>query len=145
MPAVFEYPLLVPATAIDALGHANNTVYFQWMEAAATAHSAAQGWPPERYIERGVAWVARAHTIEYRRPAFAGDRIVISTWVGDMRKVSSSRRYRIVRESAEPGPEPRGELLARAETRWVLIDLKERRPIRVPAEIASCFEPVDRP
>ncbi len=145
MPAIFEYRLVVPPSAIDALGHANNTVYFQWMEATATAHSTEQGWSTEQYLERGIAWVARSHSIEYRRPAFAGDRIVVRTWVCDMHKVSSSRRYRILRELDQPEDGAEFELLARAETRWVLIDLQSRRPIRVPEDVASCFDLVDQP
>ena len=146
MPAIFEYRLVVPPEAIDALGHANNTVYLQWMEAAAVAHSSAQGWPTERYLERGVAWIARAHTIEYRRPAWEGDQIVVRTWVSDMERVSSRRQYAI--ERLEPTGREDGtqgssrELLARAETRWVLIDLERRRPIRIPPEIAEAFERV---
>ncbi len=146
MPAIFEYRLIVPPEAIDALGHANNTVYLQWMEAAAVAHSSAQGWPTERYLERGVAWIARAHTIEYRRPAWEGDQIVVRTWVSDMERVSSRRQYAIERlEPADREAEAKGssrELLARAETRWVLVDLQRRRPLRIPPEIAEAFERV---
>ena len=49
MPAIFEHNLVVAAKSIDRLGHVNNLVYLAWMQAAALAHSAAQGWPPERY------------------------------------------------------------------------------------------------
>ncbi len=156
MPAIFEYRLRVTPDAIDALGHANNTVYLQWMEAAAIAHSTAQGWSTQQYLDRGVAWIARSHSIEYRRPAWLDDEIVVRTWVEDMQRVSSRRQYRIERllgRSAphdEVGTPPQRsgaqrELLARAETRWVLIDLEKRRPIRIPPDIVSSFELVDSP
>ncbi len=139
MPAVFEYDLTVPASAIDALGHANNTVYLQWMEAAATAHSTAQGWTTARYLDQGVAWVARSHHIEYRRPARQDDALVVRTWVATMEKVASLRMYRIERRLDDAGLS-QFELLARAETRWVLIDLATGRPLRIPPVIADSFE-----
>ena len=50
------------ADEIDGQGHANNVAYVQWMQDAAVAHSAAQGWPGERYVELGCGWVVRSHS-----------------------------------------------------------------------------------
>ena len=65
---------------MDAHGHANNLEYLRWMVDAAVQHSAAQGWPAERYLELGQSWFVRSHTIEYLRPAGAGERLAIVTW-----------------------------------------------------------------
>jgi len=132
MSAVFEYEHAVAADEIDALGHASNVAYVAWMQAAALAHSTALGWPAERYFALGQGWVARAHAIEYLQPAFAGDRIVVRTWVATMRKATSSRRYEIIRKSD-------GQRLATAETRWAFIDYATRQPVRIPPQIAHAF------
>ncbi len=129
---IFEYPHTVTADEIDELGHANNVAFVAWMQAAAVAHSAALGWTPERYLELGVGWVARRHEIEYLRPAFAGDELIVETHVADMKKVTSRRVYRILRRSD-------GELLARAETDWAFVNYATGRPTRIPAEIAGAF------
>ena len=92
MSRVFEYPHTVADDEIDQQGHANNVVYVAWMQAAALAHSAALGWTPERYRQLGLGWVARSHTIEYLRPAVAGDQIIVETHVADMKKVTSTPR-----------------------------------------------------
>ena len=97
MPAIFEHPLVVAPEEIDRLGHVNNLVYLAWMQQAALAHSAAQGWPTERYEELGSGLVVRSHTIKYLQPAYQGEPVVVRTWVADMTKVSSTRRYKIVR------------------------------------------------
>ena len=73
MPAVFEYPHTVAPQEIDILGHANNLAYVAWMQSAALAHSAAQGWPTDAYQRLGAGWVVRTHQITYRLPAFAGE------------------------------------------------------------------------
>ena len=45
MPEIFEYLHTVRDDEADSLGHANNVAYVEWMQSAALAHSAAQGWP----------------------------------------------------------------------------------------------------
>ncbi len=138
MPDVFEHFRRVEDREIDALGRASNIAYLEWMLDAAVAHSAAQGWPAEAYVARGAGWVVRAHAIEYRKPAFPGDRLVVLTWVTAMTAATSVRRYRIVRRSD-------GALLASAETTWAFIDLVSGRPTRVPREIADAFPVVATP
>jgi acyl-CoA thioester hydrolase len=114
------------------------------MQDAALAHSSALGWPAERYQAFGSGWVARLHQIEYLQPAYAGDAVVIQTWVADMKKVTSTRRYRILRRAAEKVdakavPEL---LLAVAHTHWAFIDFETRAPKRIPPEIADAYRVV---
>jgi acyl-CoA thioester hydrolase len=132
MPAIFEYPYVVQEHEIDELGHANNAVYVNWMQAAAIAHSTKQGWPSQRYREASRAWVARTHKIEYLQPAFAGDKLTIRTWIADMQRASSLRCYEIVRDADQA-------VLSRAETRWAFIDLETRRPSRIPPVVRDDF------
>jgi len=68
MPRIFRQELIVTEDAIDEFGHVNNQRYIAWMQEVATAHSAANGWPMERYLQTGAAWVVRSHFIEYLRP-----------------------------------------------------------------------------
>lgn len=135
MPAVFEHQLIVRQSDIDPQGHVNNVVFVEWMQSAAIAHSTAQGWPPERYLEIGAGWVARRHTIDYLKPAFLGDRIVVMTWVSGFRRVSSTRRYEIFRMADD-----QRELIATAETNWAFVGLASAKPQRVPPEVGGAFE-----
>ena len=134
MPALYEHHHTVSPDEIDAQGHVGNVHYVSWMQAAAVAHSSAQGWTPERYREAGAGWVVRSHLIEYLRPALNGDQIVVRTWVADFKKVTSLRKYRIIRPAD-------GTLLARAETDWAFIG-ESGAPRRIPPELAQCFEVV---
>lgn len=136
MPAVYRHSHEVEPWEIDALGRASNVAFLEWMVAAAVEHSAAQGWPTEAYLRRGCGWVVRSHAIEYRAPAFPGDRIVVETWVSSVNGASSTRRYKVLREKT-------GELLATGETRWAFIDFATGRPVRIPPEIARAFPVVE--
>ena len=55
---IFAVPESFGPESIDAVGHVNNREYLRWMEEIAVEHSAAQGWPMERYFAGGNAWVA---------------------------------------------------------------------------------------
>jgi acyl-CoA thioester hydrolase len=132
MIARFEYPHVVTREDIDELGHAGNFHYVRWMQNAAVAHSAANGWPPERYNELGAGWVVRAHQITYLKPAYEGDELVIMTWVENIRPATSLRRYEIRRAD--------GALLARAETDWAFINYATQKPVRIPPTVAGSFE-----
>ena len=123
------------AEAIDAFGHVNNQRYVAWMQEVATAHSAANGWPMERYLEIGAAWVVRSHFIEYLRPAFPGNRVEIFTWAANLALREVSRGYLFRRADDH-------RILARAETKWVYVDIKSGRPKRVPEELLGAFEAV---
>jgi acyl-CoA thioester hydrolase len=132
MPAVFEYRHLVRPDEADELGHVSNLIYLKWMQSAAFGHSAAQGWGMEQYRAVNAGWVVRSHEIEYLRPAFPGDEIVVRTWIADMKKMTSLRRYQILR----PQDEVR---LAIAATNWAFIDFGSHRLKRVLPEVAQSF------
>jgi acyl-CoA thioester hydrolase len=121
----------VGTEVIDGNGHVNNVAFVQWMQDAAVAHSDAVGCTQATAACGGI-WVARSHTIEYRRQAFLGDVIEVKTWIRDCRMVSSRRKYEFVRASD-------GVVLARGETDWVLIDAVTHHPKEIPAELKVLY------
>ncbi len=135
MPAIFEWTHTVAEDDLDQLGHANNISYLKWMQSAAVDHSSAQGWTAEAYVALGCGWVVRSHFIEYLAPAMLGDTLVVRTWVADLGKVTSRRRFHILQS-------PGMKVLAKAETNWAFISYSTGAPKRIPAEIAQAFEVV---
>ena len=118
--SVFSMPVVVGESSIDLLGHVNNREYMRWMEAAATAHAASLGWSFDALRSAGRVWVVRQHWIEYLRSARLGDELVVATWVESVRRLSSLRRYAVLRN---------GELLTVGATEWVLVDYERRTPV----------------
>ena len=129
---VYEHQIIVSPADIDENNHANNVCFVRWMQEAATAHSAANGWSSERYIELGQIWVARRHTVEYLRPALEGDCITVQTWVSSWKNVSSVRKYRFVRDSDSVA-------LATAETNWAFVNTSTGRPVKIPKIVGDSF------
>ena len=133
MTAIYEYHHQVTDDEIDGLGHASNLAFVRWMQDAALAHSAYQGWDTERYYKLGAVWVVRSHHIEYLRPAFAGDPLVVQTWVSSFKRISSVRKYKMKRLTD-------GQPLAIAETNWVFVSQQQLAPRRIPPELSDAFE-----
>ncbi len=140
MPAIFEYQLTAPDTAVDANNHVNNVEYIRWMQDAAVRHSEIRGGTRVAR-EVGATWFVKTHHIEYLRPAFAGEEILVLTWVADFRKSSSLRKYKIFRAEDRA-------ILAEAETLWVFVDAGTGRPQPIPEQVMNAFEivpPDDEP
>ena len=133
MPAIYEWMHVVCERDLDDLGHANNISYLKWMQSASLAHSAAQGWPIEAYRELGHGWVVRSHQIEYLTSAKLGDEIRVRTWVANLKKVTSLRRYHILRAADDV-------ILARSASDWAFVNYSSGTPKRIPVEVASAFE-----
>jgi acyl-CoA thioester hydrolase len=126
---------VIAETAMDGQGHVNNLAYVAWMQDVAIEHSAVCGWPMERYRALGAGWVVRSHFVEYLRPAVAGQRMAVYTWVPEFSQRSTPRRYLFVREDDTV-------LLARAETRWVFVDLTTGRRRPLPDDLLASFAAV---
>jgi acyl-CoA thioester hydrolase len=123
-------PFVIPETAIDENGHVNNVAYVQWMQDVAVEHYSSLGG----VVAQGpdATWVVREHRIEYLLPAFAGEEIEIRTWVENIRRVRSLRKYEFARKSD-------GKILVRGETDWVFVDVRTGSPRAIPEEVTKVF------
>jgi acyl-CoA thioester hydrolase len=122
-PKIYLHIVKVAAADIDELEHVNNVVYFNYLQQAALEH-----WyssvPAE--ISDSMRWVVKKHEIEYFKPAFLSDEIIVKTWVDNFSGVTSDRHYEIYKDDI---------LLVKARTLWVALDPVSMRPKRVPFDL----------
>ena len=130
---IFHTSRVVGPESIDALGHVNNREYLRWMEEIAVEHSAAQGWPMERYFVDRTAWVAASHVLEYFRPALVDETLDVYTWIARWDARDCLRRYAVMRG---------GRILARGETIWTFVDLDSGRARAIPESVLESFATV---
>jgi acyl-CoA thioester hydrolase len=122
----------------NVIDHVSNVEYVRWLDRAAELHTDAVGYTRRWLLEHGQMWFVARHEIDYLAEAHLGDRLVVATWVRDMKRIRSWRDYIIIR----PGDET---IVCRAATLWVLVGLETRRPARIPAEMARRFAPLHNP
>lgn len=129
---IYSKTIHIPKSAIDENGHVNNVTYVQWMQDIAVEHYAFIGGIEAQGADS--TWVVREHKIEYFLPAFLGEEIEIKTWVENIRRVRSLRKYEFIRTSD-------GKPLVKGETDWVFVDVKTGSPRAVPEAVIKVFNP----
>ncbi|GAA5510108.1 acyl-CoA thioesterase [Novipirellula caenicola] len=128
MHCYFDVAHAVLPDEIDSQNHVHNLRYVQWTLWAASKHSAANGWDAKAAAAEGLGWVVRKHDITYRAAALAGDELVIRTWISEIDRYASTRKYLICRPADRC-------VLARAETRWVYVDLRVHKVVAIPDQV----------
>jgi len=121
--------VIVASADIDRLGHVNNAVYLRWVEAAVHGHWLHHALDDER---QRIDWIAVRHEIDYRLPAFAGDRLRVGVVIEQVRRARAWYRTTITR-----GP----DTIVDALSCWCAIDPASRRLTVIPDSVASRFLP----
>ncbi len=129
-PQIYEKKVIVSKEDIDFNGHVNNLKYLEWMIDAAIKHSESLGFTPETYKKIGSTWFVKSHHIEYKHPAFLGDELIIKTWIDEVGKITSKRKYEIYKNDI---------LLAYGETEWVFVDIKTHRPKKISQDLIEKY------
>ncbi len=114
---------------IDIMGHVNNAVWIQWMEAIATAHWEACARPEH---VAAYAWVATRHEVDYRGNIRLGESVTAETFIPEGPKGARFDRRVDFRNTAE-------KLIVYARTTWAMVDRATGKPMRVPPEVAAPF------
>jgi acyl-CoA thioester hydrolase len=128
--SIYSKIFIIPQAVIDENGHVNNVAYVQWMQDIAVEHYAALGGIEIQGPD--ATWVVREHKIEYLLPAYAGEQMEVKTWVENIRRVRSLRKYEFMRRSDH-------KVLVKGETDWVFVDTKTGRPLPIPEKVSKVF------
>ena len=72
------------------------------------------------------------HFIEYKKPAFENDDIILETWVENYTTATCERHTKIIRKTDST-------LLATAKTLWCLLDKTTGKPERITNELKELF------
>jgi acyl-CoA thioester hydrolase len=122
----------------DAYGTVHPAVYMRYAQETAFDASAAAGYDMDRYEELDRLWLARDSEIDYLHPLRYGDSVQVKTWVVDFRRVRSIRAYEFRHVAS-------GQLIARAFTDWVHLELSTGRPAHISPEMKAAFFPEGPP
>jgi len=128
--SIYSKTFFIPRSAIDENGHVNNVAYVQWMQDIAVEHYSSVGGVEAQGYD--ATWVVREHRIEYLLSAYSGEEIEVKTWVENIRRVRSLRKYEFIRKSD-------GKVLVKGETDWVFVDTKTGRPLPIPEKVSQVF------
>jgi acyl-CoA thioester hydrolase len=129
MENVFTLTITVSTEDIDNLHHVNNLVYVKWMDKIATSHWTylTKDSPFPEYV-----WVVMRHEIDYLKQASLGDKIIVKTWVGETKGITSVRLMEFYKKDV---------LLVKAKTIWAMLDSKTFKPARIRENVLKVLQP----
>lgn len=104
------------------------------MQEAAFDASDAAGYGQAKYAEMQRVWLIHESQVEYLSPVRYNDRVNVTTWVADFRRVSSRRAYEFRLDGSDA-------LAARGYSNWAFMDTEKNRPAAIPIELVHDFFP----
>jgi thioesterase-3 len=110
---------------LDPYHHVNHAAYLTYLEHARISALEAIGWGMDVLDEAGFQVVVVGIEMKFRRPATAGDTLVVETRVEEIRAASSRWSQRILRA---------GDVVLEASIRAAATD-HGGRPVRAPREL----------
>jgi acyl-CoA thioester hydrolase len=121
---IAECSLTVRTYECDSYGHVNNANYLNYLEYARYEFLKTINFDYPAAIKAGYGvYIARVE-IDYKKPAFTDERLVIKSWPIKKGAVSGVIAQEIRRET---------DLLASARVTWAFVDSKGT-PVKIPAE-----------
>ena len=130
----FEIEKTVQKKHLDDLNHVNNVQYLYWVQEVSQAH-----WDnlihKKKFLEKGL-WVVRSHRIEYKNLTKLNDKIIISTYVKNVKGYLSERSVVIKLKKTK-------KILVKCLTEWCFIDLKTQKLKKIPQEIIKLFNNIN--
>src|ERR1700676_2317516 len=133
LPMSFTGAQRVAAEEIDEYAHVNNTVYLQWLDGIAWAHSAKLGLPLERCLALRRGMAVRHTRVDYLEAALLADTLLIATWiVACDGRLRCTRRFDILRMAD-------GKRVLDAETDYFCLNLDTGNTCRFPREFVECY------
>jgi acyl-ACP thioesterase len=117
-------------------GTASVLALADYFQEAAGRHADALGVAMQDLMDEGKAWVlAHLHLELERRPRW-NETVALETWPSGLDGLFAKREF-VFRDDA-------GEALAQGTSRWLVIDVARRRPLRPPSALYD-IETSDRP
>ena len=116
-------------------GHLRADVLCDYLQDAAANHADALHLGTERLAADGLAWVLARLVVEVDRYPRWPATVQVETWPSGRQGIFATRDFRVMSG---------GEMLARATTAWFLIDIRRRKPARLPDQVTSLALP-ERP
>ncbi|MBX3028496.1 hypothetical protein KF840_26680 [bacterium] len=118
---------------VDAFGELRTPVLLRFLWQSASDASTAVGYDLEWYERAGTLWIIRRTRVEMLAPIRYRDALTVRTWVADIRRVRSQRRYEVRNGDDRP--------VASATTDWVYVDLARGALVQPPVEMQRALMP----
>jgi acyl-ACP thioesterase len=99
------------------------------LQETAVNHASAARLGYDELIKLNLAWVLTRQLIKLYKIPRLNEKIIVETWAASMTDIIAVRDFNILNKEQE--------ILGICKTSWMLIDLKLRRPVRIPEDMRN--------
>jgi acyl-ACP thioesterase len=117
----------------DAVGDLRPDALFDYLQETAANHAHDLGFSAARLAKQGLTWILSRLVVDISAMPTWGSTVTVRTWPSGTQGIFATRDFRVT------GPD--GRLLAVATSAWFLIDIKRRRPARLPSAVTDVALP----
>ncbi len=114
-----RYQEVTPATLLNYLGE------------TALSHTEAAGYGLNRLGLDDKGWVISRWLLNMEKYPHWEDQVQIETWACNFQRFYATREF-LIKDKA-------GNVLGRATSLWIFLDIVKRRPVRIPEHIKQCY------
>ena len=127
----YTLQLTIRSYECDSYGHVNNATYLNYLEYARMMALQENNLTLDKMKKNGYLVVIRRIEIDYKRPLYMNEKVLIKTSLNHAGKTSGTFHQQILDEKKK-------QLSAEAWVTWVFTNL-EGRPIPIPDEVRQVF------
>lgn len=129
----FETEITVRPSDIDINRHVHQSIYLDYvLFARYDQMKRCYKMPMEKFFEMGYSWATKSTYIEFNKPLFLGETIIVRTWVEEIRKKSVKVCYQIFKKKTK-------DIAAEGFAVYVLVNAQNGKPEIIPAEMAKKY------
>ena len=129
---MYEFESNVRFSEVDADGKLQWLALLDYFQDSSVAHSENLHVGNDYLRAHDIAWLLIGWQIHLERRPHLCDKIHIQTWPYSMKDFYGKRNFRMVDE--------KGEILAYADSTWVMINLANGHPVKIPKEVIEAYE-----
>jgi len=123
------FPFKIRAIERDINGRLSTPALANMLQEAAWQHATKLGVSTYKLMEQGLTWVLSRFKIEMGQPLSNLQEITVKTWPAGAHGLRAYRGFRVFNHA--------GDLLASAETVWLIVDLKKKQVQPIPDYIKA--------
>ena len=128
---VYEMPSRVGFSEINMKGVLSIESLINKLQDACSFHSDEVGYGLGWLSDRGLGWYITNWQLKINSLPKYGDKIIVSTWPYSFQGMFSKRNFTVSSDS--------GERLVEVDSLWILMDLKNVKPCRIPKDMVGAY------
>ncbi len=128
----FKWNNTVSYYSVDSKMNATLSAVMAYFQEIAIMHSDEAGYSIEKLAKQDLGWVITNYHIVINKMPKCGQKLILKTWSSAIKHFQAERSYTAEDEN--------GNILIKASSRWVLIDLKKRSFVPVNSDMEKAYK-----